>query len=325
MAFQFANQTAFLWFLVIPVIYFFYYRFNKQRNVFLKNFNIIGLKNYSYFNFQILLELLALIFIILSLARPQGNPERKTVSQTGRDVVFLLDLSKSMLAQDVRPNRLERSKELILGIIDELEGDRVALVVFAGNSVIKSPLTVDYYYFEKALRRVQVQDLVKGGTQIEQALRTVLDRVLLSTDSLYQDIILFTDGESKGDEPLEVAKLAAEKGISIYTVGIGSPQGVLLLDTKRQPLKFEGRDVISKLDEKTLKQISQITKGAYFPVHTKLADLGSFYKDFIKSKNKRQVEETETVLWQEYYQYFLIMAIICLNILALLELKKRTV
>lgn len=323
MEFQFANIRDFLYFLAIPILLLFYYKFHRQKKNFFKHFKGNLFSFSSYHKTKLLLELLAVTFIILSLARLQKDPERKTVSQTGRDIVFMLDLSKSMLAQDVKPNRLNRSKELILNIVAELKGDRIALVVFAGNTAVKSPLTIDYHYFTKALRKVQIQDLVKGGTQIEQALQTVLDRILYSNNNSYQDIILFTDGESRGDDALAAASAAAERGISIYTVGIGNPQGTIILDNNRNPIKFENKPVISKLDETLLKNISKITQGAYFPIHTKLANLGTFYKDFIKNKSKRNVEETQTILWKEYYQYFLITALFCLSLLTILELKRK--
>ncbi len=323
MKFQLANSIFLFLLFCIPVFIYGFLQLEKKRQRIDQIFLEKGF-SFSYYNkTKFFLEMLCLFFLVFSIARLQGNPKRVTSSQTGRDVVFLLDLSKSMLAQDVRPNRLIRAKELIFSILKELTGDRVALVVFAGNSAIKSPLTVDYNYFSTILNRVGVHDLVKGGTQLEQALLTAIDRVLHSDEILYQDIILLTDGESRGDEPLEAAKIAAEKGISIYTIGIGNPQGVRLVDQKGRAIKFEGESVVSKLDEATLIKIAKITKSAYFPVHTKQADLGAFYKKFIHGKSKRQVEETETILWQEYYQYFLFFALCCLLFRNLLVLKRR--
>ena len=323
MEFQFANKEFFLLLFAIPLLIYGFIRLEKKRkkidNFFLKKGEYFQSWNKTKFFF----EMICLLFLILGLVRLQGNPQRITSSQTGRDVVFLLDLSKSMLAQDILPNRLVRAKELITNVLREINGDRVALVVFAGNSAIKSPLTLDYNYFRKILNIVNTNDLAKGGTHIEQAIRTVTDRILRSDDTLYQDVILLTDGESKADNPLKAAKIAAEKGVNIYTVGIGNPKGVRLLDSKGQPIRFEGESVISRLDEKTLKEIARITKSAYFPVHTKQADLGAFYKRFIRGKSKRLVQDTETILWQEYYQYFLFFAICSLLLWNFFQIRKN--
>jgi Ca-activated chloride channel family protein len=322
MGFQLANKEFLIILLCIFFLIYGFLQLEKKRKKIDKIFLKKGLSFLPFNKIKFFLEMLCLVFLVLGLARLQGNPERITSSQTGRDVVFLLDLSKSMLAQDVRPNRLVRAKELIISILRELKGDRVGLVVFAGNSAIKSPLTLDYNYFQKILRMTWVNDLAQGGTQLEQAIRVVVDRVLHSDDTLYQDVILLTDGESKEDAPLEAAKLAAEKGVSIYTVGIGNPNGVRLVDNRGKAIKFQGESVVSRLDEETLKEIARITRSAYFPVHTKQADLGAFYKRFIRGKSKRLVEDTETILWQEYYQYFLFLALCCLVLWNFLQTKK---
>ena len=183
-------------------------------------------------------------------------------------------------------------------------------------------MTLDYNYFKKILRTVNPNDLAQGGTQLEQAIRVVTDRVLRSDQSLYQDVILLTDGESKGDNPLEAAKIAAEKGVNIYTVGIGNPRGVRLVDKNGRPLQFQGEPIISKLDENTLKEIAKITHSAYFPVHTKQADLGIFYKRFIQGKSKRIVEDTETIIWKEYYQYFLFFSLLSILLWNVLQLRR---
>ena len=327
MQLQFINYWAFLFLLFLPFLFYGFWQLEKKK----KSINQLFFQQKKIFpswvKTKFFLELACLVFLILAIARLQGNPKRITSSQTGRDVVFLLDISKSMLANDVLPSRLTRAKELITSVLRELElqGDRVSLVVFAGNSVIKSPLTLDYNYFRKILRMANPNDLAKGGTQLEQAIRVVTDRVLRSDQSLYQDVILLTDGESKEDDPLAAAKIAADKKVNIYTVGIGSPNGVRLIDRSGKAIAFQGEPVISRLDEKTLKEIAKITRSAYFPVHTKQADLGVFYKRFIQGKSKRLVEDTETIVWEEYYQYFLFLALGCIllwNVLLVVRSKK---
>jgi Ca-activated chloride channel family protein len=138
---------------------------------------------------------LAAVFLIIGMARPAWNPKPETVERKGRDVVFLLDVSKSMLAEDLLPNRLERAKLAISDCIERLEGDRIALVVFAGTAAVKCPLTLDYGFFRMMLKDISTDSIVRGGTLIGDALRKVMTDVFDDQIKEYKDIILITDGE----------------------------------------------------------------------------------------------------------------------------------
>ena len=132
---------------------------------------------------RVILFFVALLFLVITLMRPQGNPAEKTVKKRGRDLVFVIDVSRSMLAEDLKPNRLGRAKQIVSEVIDVIEGDRVGLLVFAGSTAIKCPLTLDYNYFKNVLRQIGPQDVSRGGSLIGDAIRTVSDRLFYDQDN----------------------------------------------------------------------------------------------------------------------------------------------
>ena len=269
----------------------------------------------SYRFFYLSLTCLILLFIILAIMRPVGEEQKQEIEKSGRDIIFILDISKSMLSQDLKPNRLERAKQLILQVIQKLHSDRVALIVFSGSQILKSPLTLDYFFFKKIVNSVNVNDVVKGGTLIGDAILFALD--FIGEESLYKDIILITDGEDHTSLPLEAARRATEKNIYIHTIGIGSTEGAIVVDDQGQALKYQGSIVQSKLDETTLKEIANITQGIYFPIHDKIVDLGELYTKYISGKERRIIEKQNIILWKEYFQYFVYIAIMlyCVDLL----------
>lgn len=253
--------------------------------------------------------------------RPQGNPVTQTITKKGRDIFFILDISKSMLAEDIKPNRLERAKQLISDVIDILEGDRIGLIVFAGNSVLKSPLTLDYHYFKNTLRHVSVNDVSRGGTHIGDAIRMVTEKLFYDEDNKYRDIILITDGEDHESFPVEAAISAEIKGIRIHPVGLGSPDGAnipLRENNGLKLLKFKEKNITTRLDEKTLNKIAEITHGIFVPVRTNLVDLADLYTNYIATADKQEHESKTSSVWSELFQFFLGIAILLLIVESLL-------
>ena len=159
--------------------------------------------------------MLAVAFLVMGLIRPGWNPKSKTVERKGRDVVFILDVSKSMLAQDLAPNRLERAKLAIKDCVERLEGDRVGLVAFAGSAAVKCPLTLDYGFFRMMLEGISTNSIARGGTMIGDALRKTMDEVYDDQEKQFKDMILITDGEDHDSFPLDAANQAGERGIRI--------------------------------------------------------------------------------------------------------------
>jgi len=266
-------------------------------------------------------KIIGLLLLIFAIMRPVGFPEELRVK--GRDIVFILDVSKSMLAEDegLKTSRLDRAKIAISDVTDILDGDRVALVVFAGATVLKCPLTNDYYFFKSILKRTSVIDVNRGGTLIGDAIRFV-DKNILSdstTEELrYKDIILITDGEDQDSFPVEAAKSVVEKGISIHTVGIGSIEGskIPIKDKEGNITGFvkqtQGSDDAhrSTLNEETLKQIALITNGIYIPARTNVFYLADLYRQRIATEEQKETRVKNLTKWEEMYQIFLLGSIL---------------
>jgi len=262
--------------------------------------------------------LLAASFVLLALAlaRPGWNPKPKMIERRGRDVVFLLDVSRSMLAEDLAPNRLERAKLAILDTVDRLEGDRVGLVVFAGTAAVKCPLTLDYGFFRMMLEGVSTDSIARGGTMMGDALRKVLTDVFDDQVKQYKDIILITDGEDHDSFPVEAARKVGERGIRLIAIGLGDEN-----EGKRIPitaengtkpfLQYQGEEVWTKLDADTLRKMVNATPGGkYLNVATGTIDLGTVYQELIVSAEKKELESQTVKRYEEKFQIFLALALL---------------
>jgi Ca-activated chloride channel homolog len=265
------------------------------------------------------LLLCAFAFLVIGLARPAWNPIPQTVKRQGRDVVFLLDVSKSMLAEDLVPNRLERAKLAIRDTIDRLQGDRVALVAFAGTSVVKCPLTLDYGFFRLALDGIEPESVSRGGTMIGDAIRKTVDSVFKGgQDAQFRDIILITDGGDQESFPVEAARDAGKRGIRLIAIGLGDENEGRRIPITNQSgertfLTYQGREVWSKLDADTLRRMVNATPGGrYLNVSTGAIDLGDVYTKLIGSAQKRALEEQTTERYEEKFQIFLAAAFLLL-------------
>ena len=258
---------------------------------------------------QMGLVLAGLCLTLLSAARPQwGRTTEKTVER-GRSVVGSIDVSRSMLAQDVRPNRLERAKADVADLIDSLEGDRCALVAFRRTGVVICPLTTDHGYLRSALEQLTPESAPRGETDLGGAIRASLDALDPAADD-HNAIILISDGGDLRGEALQNAELAKRRKVPIFTVGIGDPKhGAELPDADgRGVQKFQGRAVTVKLEEAALKAIAEASRGRYVPLATAgtaETTLGAIYRRFLRQVAAReQNEESERAA--ERYQLFLV-------------------
>ncbi|MEW6428951.1 MAG: VWA domain-containing protein [Thermodesulfobacteriota bacterium] len=258
--------------------------------------------------------------IIAALCRPAWNEKPLTVKRQGRDVVFLLDVSRSMLADDLRPNRLEQARLAIADAVNVLAGDRVALAVFAGETRILCPLTVDYGFFRLMLDSVTPEAVTTGGTRLGDALRAVDQEVFDGQAREYKDVVVITDGEDHDSFPVEAAAKVAEKGVRLIVVGIGDEKEgrripVIDADGNRSFLRHDGREVWTRLDGDTLKKMALATPGGrYLPVATGTIDLGQVYREFIAGARKKELEEEKVLRYDEKFQIFLGLAFILLLI-----------
>jgi Ca-activated chloride channel family protein len=272
---------------------------------------------------------LAFVSIVLALTEPKWNPQPQQIRQQGRDVVILLDTSRSMLAEDIKPNRLERSKIAISDLLQVLRGDRVAIVTFAGNATVKCPLTQDYAFVRMALADISTESTSRGGTMIGDAIRKAADEVFDKQSRQYKDVILITDGEDHDSFPVEAAKKAAEQGIRIIAIGLGddatgSRIPITGPDGRKTFLKYKGQEVWSKLDSDMLREVAYATNGACLSVSPGTTmDLGNIYESQIASAEKRELESTTLMKYDEKFQIFIALAIVLLIGEVLIGERKR--
>ena len=261
------------------------------------------------------LMIAGLTLVALAAARPQWGHSSQKIEARSRNVVVALDVSRSMLVADVRPNRLERAKADIADLIDSLEGDRCALVAFRRTGVLLCPLTTDHAFLRSALEGASPESAARGETDLAAAIRTSLDALDPAADD-HNAIILISDGGDLRGEALQNAALAKKRGIPIFTVGIGDSRvgATIPSEDGRGPVKFNGEPVKVKLEEASLKAIAAASKGRYIPLATAgtaETTLGAIYSKFLRQVAvKEQNEESERVA--ERYQIFLIPGLVLL-------------
>ena len=267
--------------------------------------------------------------LVMGLTRPAWNLQQTTIVRKGRDVVFVLDVSQSMLAEDLAPNRLERAKLFIADVINKLRGDRVGLLVFAGTAVVKCPLTLDYGFFRMMLADVSTDSISRGGTMIGDAVRTALDQMLDNRETQYKDIVLITDGEDHESFPVEAVIAAAEKSVRFLIVGLGDEnegKRIPVADAsgRRTFMQYQGREVWSRLDAATLREMARAAPGSrYLNVATGTIDLGEVYMQLIGSAEKKEQEEETIEKYEEKFQVFLGLAFLLLGLEALISERRR--
>ena len=258
---------------------------------------------------QMVLVLSGLFLSLFAASRPQWGKATERTVERSRNVVVAIDVSRSMLAQDVRPNRLERAKADVADLIDSLEGDRCALVAFRRTGVVICPLTTDHSYLRGALEQMSPESAPRGETDLGGAIRAALDALDPAADD-HNAIILISDGGDLRGEALANAQLAKKRGIPIFTVGIGDPKrGATLPGADgRGELKFKGETVRVKLEEAALEAIAKASGGRYVPLATAgtaETTLGAIYRRFLRQVAvKEQNEEAERTA--ERYQVFLL-------------------
>lgn len=260
----------------------------------------------------------ALAACVAALMRPQSEGREDTVvgSAFAADVMIVLDVSKSMLAEDVQPNRLARAKAEISEMVRQLPGHRVGLVAFAGRAALLCPLTPDHSFFNLVLRGVDTSSVSRGGTRIGEALRVATKGFPAGPGAKL--VVLITDGEDHDSYPLEAAKVAKGEGVKIIAVGLGSEEGspIMLTDPKtnaKTQLTHDGQPVISRLDGETLRTMSTETGGAYVPAGTSALDLESIVKHNVTPILRAEADRTSRRMPVEWYGWFLVVALVALT------------
>jgi Ca-activated chloride channel homolog len=256
------------------------------------------------------------VLMVLALIDIRWGKVWREVPQKGIEVVFLLDVSRSMLAEDVAPNRLERAKQQIKDTVDEMSGDRVGLVVFAGEAKQQIPLTTHYDDFKQALDEVGPQNVRRGGSRLGDAIETA-SHSFLSKSNAHKAIIIFTDGEDQESNPIEAAQRAHEStGARIFTIGLGDiAQGARIPiagDSRKTFLTHDGQQVWSKQNGDILRQIATATEGAYIPAGTKQVDMADVYHSYIERIEQAKFETARVNQYEARFQWFLAPALLLL-------------
>ncbi len=269
---------------------------------------------YRLLTVKMVLLLIAYIFLTLALMRPQILYREYPQLYKGRDIIFLLDVSRSMLAKDVPPNRLENARFIIKDILSVLQSDRASLVAFAGSTAILTPYTYDYHFLEMVVDDVSPYHVSRGGTLIGDALRFTRENLIKRDDAPYTDIILISDGEDHGSFPGEAAHTLGQKGVRIISVGIGTPQGSTIPSPEGRDIMYhKGEPVISRLEEATLEEVASLTPGGeYLPWHHGVTNFHQFYRELRQNVPERQSEELARQHWKDIFYPFIIIGLVFL-------------
>ncbi len=266
---------------------------------------------------RLALVLGALLAGIGALMRPQARGVTETVaaSQPSADVMFVLDVSRSMLAEDAAPNRLARAKAEISQLVSRLEGQRVGIVVFAGRAAPVCPLTPDHSFFDTVLSTIDTRSAGRGGTKIGEAIKVALRG--FPTGPGAKLIVLITDGDDQDQYSQDAAKLARDAGVKIVAVGLGSETGsqITLTDPKtgaKTTLMHDGQPVISKLDGEALRKIALVTEGAYIPAGTSAIDLDSIMESHVRPLEREAADTTVRVVPAERYPWLVLASLVLL-------------
>jgi Ca-activated chloride channel family protein len=260
---------------------------------------------------RLTLVVLAIIFLGLAAGRPQIGTRLGVAKRLGVDLMLALDVSDSMLAEDVRPNRIERAKRQALSLIDLLKGDRVGIVVFSGEAFVQCPLTLDYGAATMLLSAVRTGTLETPGTALAEAIRTATAALTTEPDRS-KVLVIMTDGEDHGSDPVAAAREAAEAGIHIYAIGFGSPSGEPIPLDPSEGTGYkrdrQGDIVMSRLDEGTLIDVAEATGGRYFRASATERELAVIEEE-ISRMQQGELESRMMAYYEERFQIPLAVAL----------------
>ncbi len=274
---------------------------------------------------KFILIMLAMTSLIFALADPQTGSRLEKVKRKGIDLMICLDISNSMMAQDIKPDRLERAKQSIVRLIDNLEGDRIGIIVFAGKAYTQLPITTDYAAAKMFTASINTSLIATQGTAIGAAIELAASSFGESKHN--KAIVIITDGEDHEGNVLEQADAAMKNNITIYTIGMGLPTGTPIpvfsngLQTGYRKDR-DGQTIMSKLDETLLQQIASIGKGMYVRATTSETGLNKIFDDISKIQ-KSEIEEKQFSDYEDRFQYFVALALFLL-ILDLFVFERKT-
>lgn len=313
------NPEFLILYLLIPaLIFFLYYSYKSSKKNLLKFCSLEKLKeiipsfNKKFLISKFIILSLSLLFIITAIISPRWGYDWKEIEKKGANIFIALDLSKSMLADDISPSRLFRAKLEIEKLINILDGDRVGFIIFAGSSYLQSPLTHDYIMVKNWIKEINIESIQNPGTSIKSAIETAI-KGFSHVDIGSKILILISDGEEQDEKTKEMAQEAKKQGIKIVSIGVGSSKGA--------PIKYhgslikddKGEIVISRLNDSMLKEIASITDGKYIRSRSGDFHLEQLYRNFIRGENESvKLKSGKIQKWKESFQIFLSIAFILL-------------
>ena len=311
------SQPQYLWLLLlVPVFFGVQVIVNKLRRRRIRSFGDEELVNAlmpSYARAKVWVRLtlysIAFCFLVIAMARPQRGVKLKEQQMKGAEVIIALDVSNSMLAQDYYPSRLERAKLAISQVSEKLKGDRIGLIVFGGESYVQIPLTSDYISARMFLNSISTGTVPVQGTAIGSAIDLGV-RSFSDQSDHSRAIIVITDGENHEDDPVAAAKSAAEQGVRVFTIGVGSNEGTLIPLPEGGYMTDEaGENVLTRLDDVTLQAVASAGNGIYVQSTNREFGLTPIIEEIQKMEDKVMT----TVVYEEYeelYVYFLTVALL---------------
>ena len=319
--FRFANPNL-LWLLVVVVLLvllFVWGKFSSRKalarfgNIQLLRPLMTGVSS-KKLHIKFVLQILALVCLIVAAARPQFGSKLETVKKEGVEVMVCLDISNSMLAEDIAPNRLEKSKRMLTRMLDQMQNDQVGLVVFAGDAVVQLPITNDYVSAKMFLESITPDNISAQGTAIGAAINLAL-RSFTPKEETSKAIVLITDAENHEDDAAGAASSAYEKGIPTHVIGVGSTQGAVIPDGtghRNSPRKdSKGNPITTRLDEAIARQVAEAGHGVYAHADNSNSAINSV----IESLHQMQTTELESHVYAEYddqFFWFALIAFFCL-------------
>ena len=311
---QFAQSQYLLLILLIPVFFLLQslvFRFRTRRIRKFGDEQLVRqlMPSYSRTRTWVRLVLFSIgfFFFAIGLSRPQIGAKLTEHETKGAEIMIVLDVSNSMLAEDYSPNRLERAKLAISRLVDKLRDDRIGLIVFAGNSFVQLPITTDYVSAKMFLGSISTDSVPIQGTAIGDAINTAI-RSFSAQSEKSRAIIIITDGENHEDDPVAAATQAAEMGIRVFTIGVGSPEGKPIPMDGELLKDKDGNIVVTRLDESILQEVAKAGKGVYVRAGNTEFGLNPVIDDIRKMED----EKYNSIVFEEYdeqFMYFLAMAL----------------
>ncbi len=330
--FRFANEIWLYALLIIPVLILIFWMNGRWRKSVLDKLgdavilqNLIPTFSTVLPRWKRFLFLLGIAFLLVGMANPQIGTKYEEVKREGFELMICLDVSNSMLAEDLTPNRLERAKQAISRLVDRLKNDKIGIIVFAGDAYIQLPMTVDHSAAKLFLRSIDTDIVPTQGTAIGKSIELAI-KSFSQTTKANKSIIVITDGENHEDDALKQAAAAVEVGITVHTIGIGSVDGTPIpIYKKGQMLGYrkdrDGNTVVTKLNETMLQQIAASGEGTYVRANNSRTGLNALM-DELEGMQRDEYDSKMFTSYEDRFQYFIAIALVLLLIELLLPSRK---